>query len=319
MHTIVLARYSEALEWIVDIPTDFKVIIYNKGQEITSPAVIQRADEIIARPNVGRESETYIHHMMTRKADNRDFTVFSQGDPITHSPDFIDLLKNWRRWDDIQALSWQWLTTNNIPTAETLARYQEYFPIHLRVRPETFSLMDWKALEFKDAGAWNMGLVYKTLEGISPNTSNIAAYVLKKWKLDAQAEEAARHTVGVFSYGAIFAVRNENVARLSDETKQLIYEFATGAANANGYILERMWLHIFGEGFYRRVPFIDQHASALNLPGVPDTTRVDLSNLVLGLADQGMSMDDVGTLLQGVMRERLAELKLAAKNAAHNS
>lgn len=316
MHTIVLARYSEALEWIVDIPVDFKVIIYNKGAEITSPQVLERADEIIARPNVGRESETYIHHMMTRRVDNRYFTVFSQGDPITHSPDFIDLLKNWRKWDDVQALSWQWLTANNIPTAETLSRYQEYFPLHLRVRPEAFSLMDWKALEFKDPGAWNMGLVFKTLEGVSPNTTNIAAYVLKKWKLDALAEDAARHTVGVFSYGAIFAVRNELVARLPAETKQLIYDFSTAPANANGYILERMWLHIFGMGFYRRVPFIDQHASALSLPGVPDTTRVDLSNLVLGLADQGMSMDDVGALLKGVLKDRLDELKQAARQAA---
>ncbi|KQO75256.1 hypothetical protein [Rhizobium sp. Leaf262] len=316
MHTVVLARYNEALEWIVDIPVDFNVIIYNKGEEITSPEVLERADEIIARPNIGRESETYIHHMMTRAPDNRDFTVFSQGDPLTHSPDFIALLKNWRKWDDVQALSWQWLEANNIPPADLMERYQQYFPLQLRVRPETFSLMDWKALEFNDPGAWNMGLVYKILEGISTNTSNIAAHVLKKWKLDAQAEEAARHTVGVFSYGAIFAVRNYHVARLSSESKQLIYDFATGEAKANGYILERMWLHIFGESFYRRIPFIDQHASALNLPGVTDTTRMDLSDLVLGLADQGMSMNDVGALLQNVMRERLEEMKLAAHQPA---
>lgn len=312
MHTIVLARYSEPLEWIVDIPTDFRVIIYNKGQEITSPEVLSRADEIIARPNVGRESETYIHHMMTRGTDDRNFTVFAQGDPITHSPDFIDLLKNWRKWDDVQALSWQWLTEKNIPPAEHLARYHEYFPLHLRVRPEPFSLMDWIALEFKDIGAWNMGLVFKTLEGISPNTSNIAAHVLKKWKLDALAEQAARHTVGVFSYGAIFAVRNEYVARLPAESKELIYEFSVAAPAANGYILERMWLHIFGAGFYRRIPFIDQHASTLSLPGVPDTTRTDITNLVLSLTDHGMSMDDVGALLQDAMRTRLNELTTAS-------
>jgi hypothetical protein len=308
MHTIILARYKEDLEWIVEIPADFKVVIYNKGEEINSPAVLERADEIIARPNVGRESETYIHHMITRSTDDRDFTVFAQGDPITHSPDFIDLLKNWRKWDDVQALSWQWLAEKNIPPADHLNRYLEHFPLHLRVRPEPFSLMDWIALEFSDVGAWNMGLVFKTLEGVSPNTTNIAAHVLKKWKLDAQAEEAARHSVGVFSYGAIFAVRNEYVARLSAETKELIREFSLGPAAANGYILERMWLHIFGAGFFRRIPFIDQHASALSLPGVPDATRTDITNLVLSLADQGMSMDAVSSLLQDAMRTRLKEL-----------
>lgn len=76
MHTIILARYSEALEWIVDIPVDFRVIIYNKGQEITSPTVLARADEIVARPNVGRESETYLHHMRTRATDDRFLPCF---------------------------------------------------------------------------------------------------------------------------------------------------------------------------------------------------------------------------------------------------
>lgn len=309
MHTIVLARYSEPLEWIADIPADFKIIIYNKGEEITSPEVLSRADEIVARPNVGRESETYIHHMRTRATDDRYFTVFAQGDPLTHSPDFIDLLKNWRKWDDVQALSWQWLVDRNIPPAAGLSRYQEYFPLHLRVRPEPFSLMDWVALEFVDVGAWNMGLVFKTLEGISPNTGNIAAHVLRKWKLDALADQAARHTVGVFSYGAIFAVRNEHVAKLPDESKDLIYDFSVGAAAANGYILERMWLHIFGAGFYRRAPFMDQHASALNLPGVSDVARADIANLVLDLVDHGMTMDDVGAFVQETMRERLNTLK----------
>ncbi|GAK71577.1 hypothetical protein RRU01S_18_00320 [Agrobacterium rubi TR3 = NBRC 13261] len=316
MHTIILARYSEALEWIVDIPVDFRVIIYNKGQEITSPTVLARADEIVARPNVGRESETYLHHMRTRATDDRFFTVFSQGDPITHSPDFIDLLRNWRRWDDVQALSWQWLADRNIPPADNLARYREYFPLHLRVRPETFSLFDWVALEFTDVGAWNMGLVYKTLAGISPNTGNIAAHALRQWKLDALAEEAERHTVGVFSYGAIFAVRNDYVARLSAESRDAMYEFSVGAAAANGYILERMWLHIFGTGFYRRMPFMDQHASALNLPGADDETRIRISHLVLNLVDHGMSMSEVGNFVQDAMRERLTALKAGGDQPA---
>ncbi|XUY27557.1 hypothetical protein RMR21_004135 [Agrobacterium sp. rho-8.1] len=309
MHTIILARYNEALEWIVDIPADFRVIIYNKGQEITSPTVLARADEIVARPNVGRESETYLHHMRTRATDDRYFTVFSQGDPMTHSPDFIDILRNWRRWDDVQALSWQWLADRNIPPSAQLDRYHEYFPLHLRVRPETFSLFDWVALEFTDVGAWNMGLVYKTIQGISPNTSNIAAHALRAWKLDALADEADRHTAGVFSYGAIFAVRNTYVAGLPEVSKDAMYDFSVGTAACNGYILERMWLHIFGTGFYRRVPFMDQHASALNLPGADDESRAGIANLVLNLVDHGMSMSDVANFVQDAMRERLEALK----------
>ena len=96
MHSIVLARYNESLDWISEIPDDFCVYVYNKGDRITSPTVLRRANYIIDRPNVGRESETYLFHMLTAPLPDRHYTVYSQGDPFLHSPDLIKLLANWR-------------------------------------------------------------------------------------------------------------------------------------------------------------------------------------------------------------------------------
>jgi len=248
VNSIVLARYNESLDWIQQIPDDFDVIIYNKGAPIESPEVIRRATQIIERPNVGRESETYLHHMMQVR-DDQDFTVYSQGDPHSHSPDFIALLENWRDWNKLQALSWQWLADNNIPPATLLADYQRELGGRLRVRPERFSLTAWGPIDFIDQGASGMGMVYRICQGNLPDGTNIASHLLRMCKLDAQAEKADKHTLGIFSYGAIFAARNDLVAAVPRESLELLSQFSTAGVAAYGYVLERMWLHILGADF----------------------------------------------------------------------
>jgi hypothetical protein len=68
-------------------------------------------------------------------------------------------------------------------------------------------------------------------------------------KLDAQAEKADKHTLGIFSYGAIFAARNDLVAAVPRESLELLSQFSTAGVAAYGYVLERMWLHILGADF----------------------------------------------------------------------
>ncbi len=248
MNSVILARYNESLDWIHEIPDDFDIIIYNKGEKIDAPDIINRAARIIDRPNVGRESETYLHHMMTQVGNDQDFTVYAQADPHAHSPDFIELLKNWRDWDDVQPLSWCWIAENNVPPAALLDDYQSQLGGRLRVRPERFSLTAWGAPEFVDAGANGMGMVYRILHGL-PDGGNIAAHFLRRCRLDDIAEKADRHSLGVFSYGAIFASRNSKVAAIPPISLRLAIEFSTAGVVAHGYILERMWLHMLGVDF----------------------------------------------------------------------
>lgn len=249
MNSIVLARYSESLDWVEHIPDDFEVIIYNKGEKIEAPQVIRRASQIIDRPNIGRESETYLHHMKTRAQNNQDFTVYAQGDPFTHSPDFFGLLENWRDWKSIQPLSWQWREDRNIPPQTLLSEYERYLGGRLRVRPERFSLKMWGPIDFMDQGAFGMGVVYRLMQGNLPEGTNIASHFLRRCKLDTIAEKADRSTLGIFSYGAIFAVRNDCVAAVPQESFDAMIELATAEVAAYGYIFERMWLHFFGAEF----------------------------------------------------------------------
>jgi hypothetical protein len=251
MNSIVLARYSESLDWIAEIPDDFTIFIYNKGERITSRAVLDRADHIVQRPNVGRESESYLFHMLTAVGNDDDFTVYSQGSPFLHSPDFIALLKAWHDWDDVQALSWCWKEAEDVPPRDILAVARAGLGTKLLVRPELFSLNNWGPLEFHDRGARGMGLAYTLLNDGAPEAFNIASHVLRRCKLDYIADQADNHMVGTFSYGAIFAARNSRVAPIPRDSLALMRAFASEPIPCHGYMLERLWLHLCGLEFTR--------------------------------------------------------------------
>jgi hypothetical protein len=248
MNSIVIARYNESLDWVVNIPSDFEIYIYNKGVPVSDARIIDRADHIIDRQNVGRESETYIHHMLTKPRKDNSFTVFTQGDPFTHSPDFLPLLQNWRQWDSLQPLSWQWQSDHNIPPATLLAEYERRLGGRLRVRPERFSLSSWSPPDFIDEGALATSRDYCELHGSPREGENVASDFLRKCGLDELADKASAHSFGVFCYGAIFAVRNDLIANWPRQSLEITYQATLGRA-VYGYMLERMWLHFFGAEF----------------------------------------------------------------------
>jgi hypothetical protein len=100
---IIIARYNEDLDWLKKIPKEFKITIYNKGQDDIEN--IPPNATIIKLPNIGRESHTYLYHIIENYDKLADKTIFCQGDSIFHSPDFLKLLKNTKYFEPIQPLS----------------------------------------------------------------------------------------------------------------------------------------------------------------------------------------------------------------------
>jgi hypothetical protein len=141
VNDLVIARYNEPLEWILLVPQDFRIHIYNKGAPIDSAAVYARATRIVDCRNAGRESESYLTHIIEHGPGSGPFTAFCQGDPFEHSPDFLDLLEAAGDWHDIQPLSWCWKEEANIPPP-ALRSGNVSAPSGLRVRPELFSTGD---------------------------------------------------------------------------------------------------------------------------------------------------------------------------------
>ena len=244
---IAIARYSENLDWVGDIPGDFDVTIYNKGMEITSAPALKRADRIVELANSGRESDTILRHILNKTEFGDGFTVFLQGDPFEHSPDIIALLGQWRQWHDVQPLAWRWIASKELPPKGILSRETGAFIGTARVRPEVFSLASWGPLQFFDPGARAMGGWYLHLHGL-PDGVNIASHFLRRCEWAGLAEEAERHLVGRYSYGACFAVRQERLKQMPRRSLELALEAANGH-KVYGYILERLWLHMVGEPF----------------------------------------------------------------------
>jgi len=75
---IVVARYQEDISWIQNIPYELYdgVFIYNKGDN--TDFIIDKS-ELIKLPNLGRESHTYLHHVIQNYHNLAKLTFFVPG------------------------------------------------------------------------------------------------------------------------------------------------------------------------------------------------------------------------------------------------
>lgn len=86
---VVVARYSENIDWIKQFPPS-NFVVYNKGPDnLSGIATDHPGVEILTLPNVGREGHTYFMHIYKNYDQLDDYTVFLQGYPFDHSPDIL--------------------------------------------------------------------------------------------------------------------------------------------------------------------------------------------------------------------------------------
>lgn len=75
-YNIVVAKYKENIDWINELDKS-KIVIYNK-----SDVVMEHA---ISRPNIGRDPETFLYHIIQNYENLPDYLFFLQGNPFDHS------------------------------------------------------------------------------------------------------------------------------------------------------------------------------------------------------------------------------------------
>ena len=71
---LIIARYNENLDWLKEFK-DFKIIVYNKGAELSGDLIY----EVINLENKGRESHTWLHHIVKNYNNLNEINVFLQG------------------------------------------------------------------------------------------------------------------------------------------------------------------------------------------------------------------------------------------------
>lgn len=88
--SLVLCRYNEDISWISNYERDdLKIYVYDKGNLFETN---QSNVTIIESNNVGRESETFIRHIVENYEKLTDHVYFSQSYPFPHIPDYCSIL-----------------------------------------------------------------------------------------------------------------------------------------------------------------------------------------------------------------------------------
>ncbi len=89
---VVVARYSEAVDWVRNVPSSARILVYDKGGDL-DPRRLPFA-RVQRLPNVGHEAHTYLHHLVDRYDDLAPVTFFCQGHPFDHAFDLHDVLRD---------------------------------------------------------------------------------------------------------------------------------------------------------------------------------------------------------------------------------
>ena len=95
MH-IVIARYNESIDWLNDI--EYSYTVYNKGL----PDIEFEYTQLL---NTGRESDTYLYHIVTNYDTIDQPIAFLQGKPFEHCSNLLEILKNNTNTESVVSLS----------------------------------------------------------------------------------------------------------------------------------------------------------------------------------------------------------------------
>src|SRR5579864_9548182 len=83
----VIARYKEDIDWVGQLKIPY--VIYNKGQD---SGCLRPKYNVVDRPNFGRESETFLHHIIENYEKLPDYLVMLQGHPFDHCHNLFGIL-----------------------------------------------------------------------------------------------------------------------------------------------------------------------------------------------------------------------------------
>lgn len=210
MSTIIIARYDENLDWLYKYE-EFKIIIYNKGGSFSS----QAGSKVIDLPNIGRESHTWLHYIVTNYEELDEVNIFLQG-----------------RIDDLGALAYKDLY-NYLEECKhqgfSVSRYGILGPLHwnknlgLENNPKYNSKMEDKSLKAPRISFKDLAKIF---------TNNIPLFT-------------------VTSYGGCFAV-SKDLIRQHDITiyKKLLDILSFNDNPMEGHYMERLWCYLFTKNRY---------------------------------------------------------------------
>ena len=237
MH-IVIAHYTESLDWVNDIPKKYTISVYHKGPGGDTP-------------NIGRESHTYLKYIVDNYENLPKSVVFLQADPFDHLPienqvSIQHWLENWEETIDHTGLSQNLMTVHTLPT---------------------FRITPW--LKELEANKVSLGLDNLELPDKFEATLRIADEIVPQhedldfgsWFAKYIDQDANIDYPNILMYfGACFGVSRERILLRSKEYYQRLLEQHTNVTPEETYYIERAWFYVF-KGQLSSVPFDSAHYS----------------------------------------------------------
>ena len=91
---LVVSLWRENPDWILNVPDHWDITIYVKDWRWNLEYIgrLRTLGEVIILPNVGRESHTWLYHMINNYDSLDDLTLFVQGHPFDHCPHMMRVL-----------------------------------------------------------------------------------------------------------------------------------------------------------------------------------------------------------------------------------
>tara|TARA_B110000908_G_C10025200_1_gene344745 strand:+ start:116 stop:733 length:618 start_codon:yes stop_codon:yes gene_type:complete len=202
-YKIIVARYNENIEWFNSELSN--CIIYNKGQKLGIE------NEILLK-NVGRESETYLHYIITNYHNLPDVVVFTQARISDH-----------KGRDDVNYLI-------NIKNQALNYSKSSNFKIHYDSGRNIHFDKEWNLR--KDG--WYLKNNYK-------NNEPVTFFEWFKTNINVDYPNPL-----YFYHNAIFAVNKSIIINKPIEYyKKLIQEVNHHINSTEGHFFERSWYYIF--------------------------------------------------------------------------
>lgn len=240
---VVIARYKENVGWVRNLllmPYIKNIYLYNKGP-FNIPYDILKHPKVIYKElvNKGRESDTYLQHIMTYFDDLADMTVFAQGDPFDQAPQFLSFFPLHQYWDRVyQPMSYTWFESKDVPPRSLVNMKGTWFH-GLRIYEQEYYLDTLQAVDFKDNGLMNILKNYQKCR--TNKTQGIIQEAVQRYMIPIKTKT---DKTGVFNFGAIFAVSRESIRKHGYNVYQRMLRYSDECDTA-GYVFERLWMMFF--------------------------------------------------------------------------
>ncbi|MEY4753658.1 MAG: hypothetical protein RJA44_1333, partial [Pseudomonadota bacterium] len=250
MLNIVIARRTEDVSWIDDLPAHCSVYLYNRGAPLAPDTFARPAHQVQLR-DAGDATSAFLHHLIHDADPARgEFTVFTSGDPFAHAPAWFELLLQPQRWGNVQPLSVIADEKRQLPPRHLIEQDCRDWIGSAAVRAERYSLTTLAPLGFHDERAPQIARVYREKQKLVEGT-NLMAHFLGLCGFEELAEQARRADTGVYAHGSVFAVHHTVLERFLQTARPHLgkLDVLSRASPVYQCMFERAWLHLFGLPF----------------------------------------------------------------------